>query len=148
MRAIQSVLAISAFLLFSLAARGQQVVNAGGGTITGSSGSHSFSIGEIVITTVSDGDRHLTQGFLQPELPKGPDRFDYYPNPVADDLFLVNAEKVQSVRVYDLSGREVLRANYMNGKPIPLQLLSGASYLINTYDAAGKILHKFTIIKQ
>jgi hypothetical protein len=102
----------------------------------------------VVITTISGGDRHLTQGFLQPELPKGPDRFDYYPNPVVDDLFLFSAEDVQSVQVYDLSGREVFRANYTSGKPISLKLLSGASYLINTYDKAGKTLHKFTIIKQ
>ncbi len=143
------MLAIIAFLVFGLAAKGQQVVNAGGGTATGSSGSsHSFSIGEIVITTISGGDRHATQGFLQPEFPKGPDGFDYYPNPVVGDLFLVNAGKVKSVRVYDLSGREVFRTGYTSGKAIPLELLSGASYLVNTYDAAGKILHKFTIIKQ
>jgi hypothetical protein len=123
------------------------VVNAGGTTVQGDAGQHSFSIGEIGIITIGSNEGQVTQGFLQPEAPAAGEGFDYYPNPVVTDLYLVNARFVKSIRVFDLSGREVLRTPY-TGKPISLEALSGATYLINTYTADGKPFVKFNIIKQ
>jgi hypothetical protein len=123
------------------------VVNAGGTTVQGDAGQHSFSIGEIGIITIGSNEGQVTQGFLQPEPPVVGEGFDYYPNPVVTDLYLVNAGFVKSVRVFDMSGREVLRTGY-TGKPISLEALSGATYLVNTYTADGKPFVKFTIIKQ
>jgi hypothetical protein len=123
------------------------VVNAGGTTVQGDAGQHTFSIGELGIITIGSNEGQVTQGFLQPETPAAGDGFDYYPNPVVTDLYLVNAGFVKSVRVFDMSGREVMRTPY-TGKPISLAALSGAAYLINTYTADGKPFIKFTIIKQ
>ncbi len=123
------------------------VVNAGGTTVQGDAGQHTFSVGEIGIITISSNEGQVTQGYLQPEAPAAGESFDYYPNPVVTDLYLVNAGFVKSVRVFDMSGREVMRTAY-TGKPISLAALSGATYLINTYTADGKPFIKFTIIKQ
>lgn len=123
------------------------VVNAGGTTVEGDAGQHTFSIGEIGIITIGSNEGQVTQGFLQPEAPAAGEGFDYYPNPVVTDLYLVNAGLVKSVRVFDMAGREVLRTGY-TGKPISLEALSGATYLVNTYTADGKPFLKFTIIKQ
>lgn len=128
---------------------GPAVVNAAGTTLTSTSGySHSFSIGEIAITTISspNNQNYITQGYLQPETGERP-VFDFYPNPVVDNLFLVNASKIKQIRVYDLTGREVLTLKY-TGEALPLQLLSGATYLVDAFDEKGKSVQKFTIIKQ
>ncbi len=128
------------------AARGQMVVNAAGTTISNGAYSHSFSIGEITTTTLTTGEQYLTQGYLQPFLLPNEGGFDYYPNPVVQELFLVNARRVDWVRFYDSAGREVYSAAY-NGKPLDLSVLSGAVYLVNAF-SKGKIIHKFFIIKQ
>lgn len=122
------------------------VVNPAGTTISNEGYSHSFAIGEIAITTLSSPERYLTQGYLQPYLLPDEGIFDYYPNPVVQELFLVNARRVDLVRFYDSAGREVYSAAY-NGKPLNLSLLSGAVYLVNAF-SKGKLIHKFFIIKQ
>lgn len=128
---------------------GTSVLNTAGGTIEGSKGqySHSFSVGEVVISTISGNDDQATQGYLQPEALPAPDGFDYYPNPVDDKLFLVNAQKVSRVKIYDVNGRLIFSGAY-TGKPIVLEELSGGTYLVNTLSRTNKILHKFAIIKQ
>ncbi len=123
------------------------VVNTAGTTFSTGEYSHSFSIGEILITTIPGGDNQVTQGYLQPESLPAPDGFDYFPNPIDDRLFLVRAEKVKAVRIYDIAGRLVFEGAY-DGKAIVVDQLSGGTYLMNTLNADNKILHKFTIIKQ
>ncbi len=147
------ILLIGCLLLAAARSMGQvkspSVVNTAGATIERNGQySHSFSIGEIVTTTISSNTQHLTQGFLQPEA-KPEEAFDFYPNPLGPDhkLNLKNAKDVKMIRVYDLSGREVLSTPYSSGNAIPLDELSGATYLVNTYNKAGKLLHKFIIIK-
>ena len=128
-------------------ARAQAVVNAAGTTISNGAYSHSFSIGEIATTTLTGPNGYLTQGYLQPFLLPAEGPFDYYPNPVVQDLFLVNARRVDQVKFYDSAGRLVLTAPYAAGKPLNLSVLSGAVYLVNAF-SKGKLLHKFFIIKQ
>jgi len=136
---------LAGILLTGHAARAQMVVNAAGTTVSNGAYSHSFSIGEIATTTLSGPAGYLTQGYLQPHLlPEAP--FDYYPNPVVQELFLVNARGVDWVKFYDAAGREIYSAPYA-GKPLNLSLLSGAVYLVNAF-GKGKLLHKFFIIKQ
>ena len=127
-------------------AQAQTVVNAAGTTISNGAYSHSFSIGEIATTTLTGPDRYLTQGYLQPHLLPEEGPFDYYPNPVVQDLSLVNARRVDQLKFYDAAGRLVLTAPYA-GKPLNLSVLSGAVYLVNAF-SKGKLLHKFFIIKQ
>ncbi len=127
-------------------ARAQMVVNAAGTTISNEAYSHSFSIGEIATTTLAGPNGYLTQGYLQPHLLPEEGPFDYYPNPVVEELVLVNARRVDQVKFYDAAGRLVLTAPYA-GKPLNLSVLSGAVYLVNAF-SKGKLLHKFFIIKQ
>jgi hypothetical protein len=127
-------------------ARAQAVVNAAGTTLSNEAYSHSFSIGEIATTTLAGPDGYLTQGYLQPHLLPEEGPFDYYPNPVVQDLVLINARRIDQVKFYDAAGRLVLTAPYA-GKPLNLSVLSGAVYLVNAF-SKGKLLHKFFIIKQ
>ncbi len=141
----RTILFLAGILLTGHAAQAQMVVNVAGTTISNGAYSHSFSIGEIATTTLSGPAGYLTQGYLQPHLlPEA--AFDYYPNPVVQELFLVNARGVDRVKFYDVAGREIYSVDYA-GKPLNLSLLSGAVYLVNTF-GKGKLLHKFFIIKQ
>lgn len=54
------------FMLAAFSLTAQEVVSAQGDTYTNSSGSIDFTIGEVVINTVTDGTTKLTQGFHQP----------------------------------------------------------------------------------
>ena len=52
-------------IALSLNSLGQEVVSTQGDSYTNASGSIDFTIGEVVINTVTDGTNDLTQGFHQ-----------------------------------------------------------------------------------
>jgi hypothetical protein len=56
-------------ILIQLNANAQTSVNGAGGEATGSNGHMSFSVGEIVYTTMSNSNNIISQGVQQPYIP-------------------------------------------------------------------------------
>ena len=56
-------------ILWGNFAQAQESINAAGGEATGSGGQMSFSIGEIIYTTINDSKNVITQGVQQPNIP-------------------------------------------------------------------------------
>lgn len=70
-----------------------------------------------------------------------------YPNPAENQVNIQSSRDIDSIVIYDLSGREVMRQN-MNGKTqnVNIQALSAGTYLVQIFNK-GKLLKSDKIIK-
>lgn len=103
-------------LLNSAGIFAQELVSAQGESLSNASGSIDFSIGELVISTESNANNTLTQGFhqtawefvsLEDHLPAF--SMSIFPNPTSE-LLTINSAVYDGVsyKMYDKSGRIVL----------------------------------------
>ncbi len=106
---------LTAFIVASNFAQAQESVNAIGGVDTGTGGTVSFSVGQMVYTTDSKESGSMVQGIQRPyritttDIRKVNDdiSFKAYPNPSSDDLFLeMNAYRSEKLvyHLYDMQG--------------------------------------------
>jgi len=157
-------LKLGAVLLFGLGLTGlhaQTSVNATGGNASGSGGTASYSVGQVVYTTNTGTSGSVAQGVQQPyeisvitgiEEAKGINlSVSAYPNPTTDYLQL----KVESEKLNDLS----YQLFDMNGKLLQNQKLSGTenqinmgNYVPSTYfvrvTSGSQSIKEFKIIKK
>ena len=148
------------FLLFFVAGNttAQTVVSANGGTATAAGTQISWTIGEPVTTTVSDGSNILTQGFHQSKLTVtaindiqiAGVEIKVYPNPTSDYV-TVHFNKVAEKPVYllfDLSGRLMEQKNIeSNDAKIDMTRYAGGSYILKLNNGRQP-LQSFKIIKR
>lgn len=115
-----------------------------------------FTIGEIVISSLTSSDKTLTQGFHQPKIlitgVEDPDDefvFSLYPNP-ADRFVIIEStqETEMQVHVYDIMGK-VLQVSSLFTKKITIDLQSLASghYNMVITNAFGNHLSSYKMIK-
>lgn len=72
-----------------------------------------------------------------------------YPNPVTDYLNLDNAEKVNSLELYDLSGQLIyLEDGFLESNAVNLSYIDRGLYVLKLIDLNGAIVHTQRIIKQ
>ncbi|MFY7810234.1 MAG: family 16 glycosylhydrolase [Flavobacterium sp.] len=74
-----------------------------------------------------------------------PQLFDFHlVNPVKDVLNFTSSEKIDSIEIYDLMGKLVLKA-YPNDNPIAVDYLSKGIYSINVFSGEKKLIKKLII---
>jgi hypothetical protein len=137
----------------------QQNTSAAGGNATSSSGSVSYTVGQLDYISTQSGTGTISQGLQQPYeilILSGIERKDIqlsasvYPNPTSDFVVLtleeIETEKM-SCGLYDIEGR-LISTIIVNGfqTTIPLSNLPNASYLLKIYNDTA-ILKIFKIIK-
>lgn len=134
----------------------QELVATSGDHFTNGNIQLSWSIGEVVIETVSNSTNTLTQGFHQTNLSiVGIENFtlnlemDVYPNPTQDILTI----KIQNYlntkyELYDLNGK-LLSQNQINGEltNVNMKNLSTGNYLLKISEILTKETKTFKIIK-
>jgi hypothetical protein len=142
-----------------ITAQAQQATNASGGDATGSGGTVSYSLGQVVYTTnsgttgsVAQGVQHayeiFTVGIKATELNIS---LTVYPNPTADNLTLqisdYNNEKL-SYQLYDLQGK-LLNNGQITAQQtqIDMNSLPSATYFVNVVNQENKKVQSFKIIK-
>lgn len=140
-------------------AQAQQTIPATGGDASGSGGSISYTIGQLVYTTNTGANNSLTQGVQQVyEISTlGVDDFNeikleylVYPNPTIDKLTLkiqnFNNEDL-SYQIYDINGR-VLKIDKLKGNSttISMRHLPSAIYFLRVVNGQQP-LKIFKIIK-
>lgn len=96
----------------------QQSVTAAGGDATGTGGSSSYSIGQVVYTTITGSEASLAQGVQQPyeisttsgiDVPGIELSISAYPNPAKDHLILkVDQYNELSYQLFDIGGNILL----------------------------------------
>ncbi len=132
----------------------QEAIPAAGGTVTGQGGSVSFTVGQVVYTTVSGEEHTVSQGVQQPyeiwvvtsseEIPISGIDVQAYPNPATDFVTLrVEAALNQQLQVltyelFDMTGqvleKKAISADHTN---IPMGHLAPATYLLKVYNTSG-----------
>ena len=119
----------------------------------------SWSIGEVVIGTISNNDIELTQGFLQPLIidifPTGIEemyRLDMiaYPNPVFDKVLFKGEDPMgeYNIRLVDKTGKVLLerRMNY-NDLSVDMSKYNYGTYFIEVIESGSNKRRVFSIIK-
>lgn len=138
----------------------QQAVSTGGKEATGTGGTVSYTVGQVVYTTNTGTNGSVAQGVQQPYeisvvtgLEEAEDislEFSIYPNPATDFIKLkIENYEIENLRyqLYDINGR-LLQSNKVEGKetPISLETLLPASYFLKITDN-NKEIKTFKIIK-
>ena len=155
---IYSLIVISLFCFSGIQA--QQTTLSSGGDATGSGGSMSFSVGQIVYTTYIGSNGNMAQGVQQPYEIMGVLGVDdlsginlnlsAYPNPTTDFLNLaVNDMNFKDVtyQLYNINGRLLLSKKLVNSNTeINLKQLSSAVYYLKIIKN-HKLFKVFKIIK-
>lgn len=148
-----------ALLLSYEAGNAQQVVSSSGGEGSGTNGTLSYTLGEIIIDTQTAGNNTITQGFHQPKLIVTALRemagenmsIKAYPNPAHEFVILKISEsdfKDCSWQLYDLSGRLLLQEKLLEDEvTIPMTNRSPGTYLLKITQS-GMEVQEFKIIKQ
>ncbi len=155
-RKIQNTLLLMLFLAGATTA--QKVVSANGGTATAAGTEVSWTIGEPVIATVTDGTTTLTQGFHQTKLTvTAVDdiqiaglEIKVYPNPTSDYVTVHFSKVVEkpTYLLFDLSGRLIQQKNIEStDEKIDMTAYSGGSYILKL-NSGQQPLQTFKIIKR
>ncbi|MFT6245198.1 MAG: hypothetical protein ACJA0U_001805 [Salibacteraceae bacterium] len=144
-------------ILTTSSIQAQEVISTQGDSYSNSSGSIDFTIGEVVINTVSDGSYDMTQGFHQTNwnfvgLEDHAPNYEalVFPNPTTEVLNIKTSlfENV-SYTLFDAQGRVVIQSK-LTGSLTSLQVsqLAPGNYTLLLTDAFDKSLKTFKLIKQ
>ena len=139
----------------------QQNVVVAGGKAEGSGGTSSYSIGQIVYTSLSGTDQYAVQGIQQPyEITTlGNEEFTginlamtAYPNPTVDVLNLVvTTDKWDnlSYNLFDINGKTVSKNSpiTVSETTVPMQGLNQGIYFL-AVNSSNKTIKTFKIIKK
>ena len=145
--------------IFCCSLKAQQVVATAGEQFSNINGSISFTIGEGVASTLTDGDKTLTQGFHQTTISitvfKDSEASDFsmtaFPNPATHAVTLKTNQEIISGLKYlmtDQGGKLVLQKKIESDETvIPVEQLPAGVYILKIQDNL-KELKSFKIIKQ
>jgi len=149
---------IIAFFLFATAIQAQEVVSTAGSYGETTSGSLSWTVGEPVIETITDGTNTLTQGFQQSkltvtainDLEVSGIELSVYPNPTNSFLSIeVKADKQRDLLLclFDINGRLILQKKMEGNKQtINMQNYKPAIYILKVTEG-NKEINTYQIVK-
>lgn len=134
---------ISLLLISCSIAHSQEVVSTAGESYTNASGRIDFTIGEVIISTETNGAFDLTQGFHQTNFKlaelddhSNGNLISIFPNP-AEDILTVQIGALQNVHydLFDISGKLVERSKLNSEIPtINVNQLTAGTYLLRLSD--------------
>ncbi|MCX6352057.1 MAG: T9SS type A sorting domain-containing protein [Bacteroidetes bacterium] len=151
MKNIVLVFLLFAFIKGNAQSLSNQVINSTGGIYQ----TLEYSVGEVVITTVSNSSNILTQGFLQPNdtttvtgvnnvITLG--SINYYPNPVIDYLNIkTDKVDIKKIEIIDALGRLIYTSNF--SEQILLSTFSKGIYFVRLYNENKTTNYTFKINK-
>lgn len=154
-------LVLTAFLLCAVfTIQAQKTMPASGGEATGSGGSSSYSVGQLVYTTNTDTGGTVTQGVQQsfelftlsnPELTTVNLAALTYPNPTSDYIVLKISDSALdnlSYKLIDVNGKDISIGSIIHGDTqINMQQLALGMYILKV-SQNNQELKTFKIIKK
>ena len=149
-------LIVLTLLTFSTFSQVQEVVSSSGDNYNNSSGSIQYTLGEVVISTVSNSNSTITQGFHQTKwdfvgLEDYSSDFDVtvYPNPISERL-TIRATAFSNIqyKMHDAIGRIIFQGT-LNAETTPIDVISitPGAYSITLYDQNESKLKTFKLVK-
>ncbi|MBC8343190.1 MAG: T9SS type A sorting domain-containing protein [Bacteroidetes bacterium] len=122
-------------------------------------GSISFTVGEVIVETLTDANNILTQGFQQSdyklsvieEKKHAGFQLSLFPNPVKDGFTInyhIQDHKPLVISLYDMNGK-LLRKKKLNNNSnyINLSDFSSGSYMVRVQDTEGISIGKYKVQK-
>ena len=151
---------LTLFILGLTNIQAQEAVLSTGGDMTGTNGSLSYSVGQIVYTTNTGTNGSVAQGIQQPfeistvtkieEIEGISLKCSIYPNPTADDLILEIDEyenKEISYQLYNFSGKLIESNDLTNNRNvISMKDLVTSTYFLKVISKQNEV-KTFKIIK-
>ncbi|HBG70913.1 MAG TPA: T9SS C-terminal target domain-containing protein [Bacteroidales bacterium] len=149
---------VCTFFMSIFAVSAQTGVVTSGGNASGSGGSVSYSIGQVVYTTNPGTDGSVAQGVQQPyEISEVVAISDYalewecsvFPNP-ANDFLIISQTHVDDCifQLFDYNGQLVRQGKLNVGETnVPMRDLAPAMYFLRISNAAGELEKEFKIVK-
>lgn len=145
----------ASFCFCSVTIWSQEAVSTQGDSYSNTSGSIDYTIGEVVINTVSDGTNDITQGFhqtnwnflsLEDNMPEM--TVNVFPNPLTDVLMVqTKGFELIQLELFDNNGRIVYEGEMTSSSfPIPVSRLSSGNYNLKL-SKNNTILKTFKLIK-
>lgn len=149
------------FLIISAASPAQQiapsVISAAGEHEAGNEYQVSWTLGEPIIQTVSNGKYVLTQGFHQGtieissgiETKSDPFGITIYPNPVNEQLFIQFERKPHliQIEIFDMAGQKLISRDInTSGQSVNLHELSAGTYILKIQ--SDNYFETYKILKQ
>jgi len=141
-----------------------QVIATSGATINQSNAKLSFTVGEIVVKTISSGSNSIGQGFINSGIssvvtaitaPRSTIlQLKVYPNPTSDLIYVdISDSKVPNIRlsVYAITGKQISNDTYVAGNNhigINTQSWEKGEYIITISDTHGEALGSYKLLKQ
>jgi len=139
-----SILLLLSYFSFGQTAIKKSNVSSGGGSQTNASTTVIYTIGEIAVQENINGNIHLSEGFIGPDIITvlGIENYtelqdiSVYPNPVNDLLNIQLPEnKNYEIHLFDLSGKELLfLQNDENKQQLNLSDLPSSVYVLLVID--------------
>jgi hypothetical protein len=139
--------------------QGQESVNSSGGNASGSAGTVSYSIGQVVYTTNTSSSGSSAQGvqhayeIFTVGIPETVVNFSIlaFPNPTVDQITLQLSELIQeplSYQLFDMQGRMLTQSTITEQQTvIDMKSLAKASYFIHVVTQENKKVQSFKIVK-
>ncbi|PCI93223.1 MAG: hypothetical protein COB15_16755 [Flavobacteriales bacterium] len=155
---LKNTITSAAFLLLGLGGlHAQESINGSGGEATGTGGTASYSVGQIVYTTATGTNGSVAQGVQQPfeiyavgvsEI-KMDISLSIYPNPTTNYLTLKTDDNANlSYQLIDLQGKVIENKKVTTiTSTIKMDALPKAIYFLNV-TRSNQIVKTFKVIKQ
>ncbi|MBN2747510.1 MAG: T9SS type A sorting domain-containing protein [Bacteroidales bacterium] len=156
---MKKIVILPLFILLTVWLSAQEVVSSAGETQTVPGYEVSWTLGEAVIETVSDGTSVLTQGFHQSkiivtaidELLVSGLEIKVYPNPTAEfvNIHLSNIEEEPVYSLFDFSGKLLESKAISNTETrVNLNEYASGTYVLRLNQNFGQPLQTFKIMKK
>ncbi len=143
-----------------LTLQGQQVISSGGTDFKGENVSLSWTIGEPVCETLSNGGIILTQGFQQgyllansiEDIFSSGIKLQIYPNPTADDLnLLVKSDNFSTLQffLHNMEGKALINGSVKADlTTIEMYRYPHGVYLLRIVKKSGEPVKSFRVVKE
>ncbi len=150
---------LTTLLFFAISsASAQTVISANGGTATAAGSEVSWTIGEPITATVSDGTTTLTQGFHQTKIKvtavneiQVPNvKIKVYPNPTSDFVMVHLSKTVEKATylLFDITGKLIQQKNIESiDTKIDMTGVANGSYILKLI-SGQQPLQTFKIVKR
>ena len=113
---------------------------------------YDMSVGELGVTTISNGTYTITQGFQQPIdlfTPCAEFQLNYYPNPVGNRITIISTGcdlELGFVEAYDTFGK-IIASGTTEGNEVDLSELGLGVYLLRAYTVDMQAIGVVKIVK-
>lgn len=155
---MNKIFIILAFFMCAVAVSAQTGVVTSGGDASGTGGSVSYSVGQVVYTTNTGTDGSVAQGVQQPyEISEIVAINDFeadweclvFPNPANDFLIISHSHADNcTFQLYDNNAQLIRNGKLDVGETnVPMRDLAPAVYFLRIVNAVGELKKEFKIVK-